>query len=356
MTTFSNANSSAAAPAVIVRSQVQTYDISQSKDSLELATDLARFIQENKLTTNVQGKEFVNVEGWQYAGSRLGIVPIVEHILSRSTDQELKYEARVSLFDIRHQVTVGQGFAICSSKESGKKFWQEYAILSMAQTRAIGKAYRNVLAWIIRAAGYEPTPAEEMDQAQPQPTAGVTGGPVQVTVMAATPAAVVEEPAPVEYASQEQRENIIRLLNHPKIGRQEKTNVLLTINRIDSARAEARITQLVHAIEARTGTFVSETSKFIKYTSAPAPALEASPSTAPAPVVVNRATRPQRSNTIRENAEAALRDFVLENDDLLGEKEAQRLLNICGNSRYSPADIREELEAAKSNLSKDCAA
>ena len=33
----------------------------------------------------------------------------------------------------------------------------------MAQTRAIGKAYRNILAWIIRAAGYEPTPAEEMD-------------------------------------------------------------------------------------------------------------------------------------------------------------------------------------------------
>ena len=33
----------------------------------------------------------------------------------------------------------------------------------MAQTRAIGKAYRNLLAWLMKAAGFEATPAEEMD-------------------------------------------------------------------------------------------------------------------------------------------------------------------------------------------------
>ena len=41
-------------------------------------------------------------------------------------------------------------------------FGDEYAILSMAQTRAIGKAFRNLIGWVIKMAGYESTPAEEM--------------------------------------------------------------------------------------------------------------------------------------------------------------------------------------------------
>jgi len=35
----------------------------------------------------------------------------------------------------------------------------------MSQTRSIGKAYRNLLAWLISAAGFQATPAEEMEQA-----------------------------------------------------------------------------------------------------------------------------------------------------------------------------------------------
>ena len=42
---------------------------------------------------------------------------------------------------------------------------------SMAQTRAAGKAFRNILSWIVVLAGYDTTPAEEMprtsDVAQP---------------------------------------------------------------------------------------------------------------------------------------------------------------------------------------------
>jgi hypothetical protein len=41
--------------------------------------------------------------------------------------------------------------------------WDEYAICSMAQTRATGKAFRNILGWLMRASGFSATPAEEMD-------------------------------------------------------------------------------------------------------------------------------------------------------------------------------------------------
>ena len=244
--------------------RVESYDIAKSDETLDLAKDLAKFIKENKLSTQVQGKEFVNVEGWQYAGSRLGIVPIVEHVINVSTDQELKYQAKVTLFDMRSQHTVGAGFAICSNKESGKKFYQEFAIASMAQTRAIGKAYRNILAWIIRAAGYEPTPAEEMEYTGnvPTPAASLAAEPAAPVMRAVTntPAAPVEVPAPaaesapVQYATASQKEEIIRLLNHPLITRQEKTKMLLNINRLDEERATQAIAKLRKAIEDREGT------------------------------------------------------------------------------------------------------
>ncbi|RZK22707.1 MAG: hypothetical protein EOO56_07580 [Hymenobacter sp.] len=246
--------------------RVESYDIAKSDETLDLAKDLAKFIKENKLSTQVQGKEFVNVEGWQYAGSRLGIVPIVEHVINVSNDQEIKYQAKVTLFDMRSQHTVGAGFAICSNKESGKKFYQEFAIASMAQTRAIGKAYRNILAWIIRAAGYEPTPAEEMEYTGNVPTPAaapsvvtepapvmraVTNTPAPAPVEAPAPAA---ENVPVQYATASQKEEIIRLLNHPLITRQEKTKMLLNINRLDEERATQAIAKLRKAIEDREGT------------------------------------------------------------------------------------------------------
>ncbi|GAA4035261.1 hypothetical protein GCM10022409_19850 [Hymenobacter glaciei] len=246
---------------VTKKAKVESFDISRSDETLDLAKDLAKFIKDNKLSTTVQGKEFVNVEGWQYAGSRLGIVPIVEHVINVGSPEELKYQAKVTLFDIRHGVTVGAGFAVCSNKESGKKFYQEFAIMSMAQTRAVGKAYRNILAWIIRAAGYEPTPAEEMDYdtnksapiAQVPAVAAVAQPvPAMQVVPAEVPAVAAETPAaPVQYATASQKEEIIRLLNHPVITRPEKTKMLLNINRLDEERAIQAIAKLRKAIDDR---------------------------------------------------------------------------------------------------------
>ncbi len=243
--------------APVKKAKVESFDIARSDETLDLAKDLAKFIKDNKLTTNVQGKEFVNVEGWQYAGSRLGIVPIVEHVINVGNENELKYQAKVTLFDLRHGVMVGAGFAVCSNKEAGKKFYQEFAIMSMAQTRAIGKAYRNILAWIIRAAGYEPTPAEEMDYntntAAPAPATAPV--PAMQVVPADAPAVAAEAApsAPVQYATAAQKEEIIRLLNHPVITRQEKTKMLLNINRLDEERAVQAIAKLGSAIDEREG-------------------------------------------------------------------------------------------------------
>ena len=74
---------------------IESYDIANSNETLHLAQDLAKFISENKLFHNIQGKAYVNVEGWQYAGARLGILPIIEGLHRIDSDGgELKYQAR----------------------------------------------------------------------------------------------------------------------------------------------------------------------------------------------------------------------------------------------------------------------
>lgn len=249
----------------VKKHKIESFDISRSDETMHLAVDLAKFIKENKLFQNIQGKEYVNVEGWQYAGSRLGILPVVDELTSMSDSSEIKYLAKVNLLNLRTEQVVGAGFAICSNKEQGRKYYQEYAIASMAQTRAIGKAYRNILAWIIRAAGYEPTPAEEMDYQGNVPEQKAEPA-VKPAAPAKTMKAVPAEPVPevaakkeipateeanVKHATAKQKEEIIRLLNNPVITRQEKTKMLLNINKLDEERAKQSIQKLKKVIDDR---------------------------------------------------------------------------------------------------------
>jgi ribosomal protein L3 len=130
---------------------------------LQLASELSKLIKEKGLSSNIQGKQFVNVEGWQFAGASLGLMPIITSTQDLSNETTIKYMATCEVRNINTGQLVATGIALCTNAEKTKRFFDEYAILSMAQTRAIGKAYRNLLAWLMKAAGFEATPAEEMD-------------------------------------------------------------------------------------------------------------------------------------------------------------------------------------------------
>jgi hypothetical protein len=240
MSTKTNAAVSAEKP---TKREANSYDIAKPEETLQLATDLTKFIRDNKLFQNIQGREYVNVEGWQFAGSRLGLVPVVTELVNISTNEEIKYQACVELINLRNDQKVGGGFAICSNKEPGKRGYQEFAIASMAQTRAVGKAYRNILAWVIKAAGYEATPAEEMEYQGNTMTAQPT--PAQQAIAA-------EEDADIKTATAKQKAEIIKLLNHPTITMDEKNKMLMNINRFDEDRAGQAIAKLKKSIEDRT--------------------------------------------------------------------------------------------------------
>lgn len=146
-----------------MNNELQKYSLNSPAKTLELASELTKFISERKLTSNIKGKEFVNVEGWQFAGSQLGVMPILTELVDLSNEKEYKYKATVELRRLEDDRIVGRGVAICSNKEGTKRNFEEYAIASMAQTRAEGKAFRMLCSWLMKAAGYETTPAEEAD-------------------------------------------------------------------------------------------------------------------------------------------------------------------------------------------------
>ena len=138
------------------------YALTSPDGMAKMAGVLKQYVVKNKLYSTISGKNYVQVEGWQYAGGLLGLFPMVTSVDNISEGKVYKYKATVDIVDVKSGRVVGRGLALCSNEEGKKKSFDEYAVMSMAQTRAIGKAYRNLIGWTMKLAGYEATPAEEM--------------------------------------------------------------------------------------------------------------------------------------------------------------------------------------------------
>lgn len=123
----------------------------------EIADALAAVIESKGLFNQIGQRKHVNVEGWTLLGSMLGVFPIVEW--TRQTEDG--WEARV-VARTRNGDEIGAAEAMCSRKEKAWKNRDDYAIRSMAQTRAVSKALRHPLGFVMTLAGYDPTPEAEI--------------------------------------------------------------------------------------------------------------------------------------------------------------------------------------------------
>jgi hypothetical protein len=129
----------------------------------QIAGLLTPIVRKQGLFKRIGTREFVFCEGWTTMLAMLGIFPHV--VWSRRIPHESAciYEARVALrTGTGHEV--GAAESMCSSMEEHWGDRDEYAIRSMAETRAVGKACRLGFSWIMVLAGFAPTPAEEMKE------------------------------------------------------------------------------------------------------------------------------------------------------------------------------------------------
>ena len=115
-------------------------------------------------------KEYVTVEGWEVLGTILGITPVTKIIAEIKNDngRVVGYRARATLYRdpiIQNDEIVGGTIVARAEAQADKTGRQKelFSIASMSQTRALGKAYRMGLSWIMKMAGFEATPAEEME-------------------------------------------------------------------------------------------------------------------------------------------------------------------------------------------------
>ena len=136
-------------------------------DKIEVATKVAaslkKVIQSQDLAVKIGQSEYVTAEGWEVLGTMLGCTPYVESVEEIPTDKpKFMYKATVS---IRQGDTVLSRASAMAERNNMQK--DRPSVYSMAQTRALGKAYRMALSWIVKMADYEPTPAEEMPRFKP---------------------------------------------------------------------------------------------------------------------------------------------------------------------------------------------
>jgi len=139
--------------------QKRAYELDKPLQMAKMANLVKSYVVKNNLYVPIVGKNYVMVEGWQFAGGMMGLFPRVVKVENIGT---MKWMAQVEIVNSKTKEVLSSGFAICSKEENKKASFDEYAILSMAQTRAIGKAYRNLIGWVMKLAGYESTPAEEI--------------------------------------------------------------------------------------------------------------------------------------------------------------------------------------------------
>lgn len=133
----------------------------QIKYAEKIASVLVDVIEKQGLYTNIQGRKYVKVEGWEVLGTFLGVLPR-ERLVTELPDGS--FEAFVDLIRASDGVVIGGSSAVCGIDEKRWVSADRYARRSMAITRAVGKAYRTSFSWIISLAGYQATPAEEMPQ------------------------------------------------------------------------------------------------------------------------------------------------------------------------------------------------
>jgi len=141
----------------------------------QLATTLAGVIKAQGLERSMgrnrqtgEERKHIEVGGWQTAGAMfgaLGASPLhAETVWSRRVardDEVIVYESRAEIRTLSGDI-VGSAESMCSTAEDKWAGRDEFAVRGMAETRAESRAWRRALGWVVKLAGYETTPAEEM--------------------------------------------------------------------------------------------------------------------------------------------------------------------------------------------------
>jgi hypothetical protein len=208
------------------KQQLVSRDLNDPGQIMEFGKILNKYIADNKLSVNIKerdGKEkkYPLCGAWKFAGNSFGLtaVPkkltakhkegqyttilyaklkfegkrkdgtkyeyekevvvfvgftehekVIEGVRNRYKDKITReivrpyyaYECEVDVERISDGKIMNTGKSVCSNLEVQKSGFDEYAVMGQAQTRTISRALKNLLDFVLNAAGMEGTPGEEI--------------------------------------------------------------------------------------------------------------------------------------------------------------------------------------------------
>ena len=95
--------------ALSVRNDIRKYDLLAPNQMAAMSKVLQNHISKQGLSTNIAGKNYTQVEGWQFAGGLLGYMPKVVTVENLSSGTEKKWRADVEIIRIYNISSVGKG-------------------------------------------------------------------------------------------------------------------------------------------------------------------------------------------------------------------------------------------------------
>jgi len=125
----------------------------------KIVADVKKYLDTVPYIWTKGNKKYVPIEGWQYAAAVMGLTSRVVDI--KPVPEKHGWLAQAEVVN-KQGIVVCSGFGFVGRDE---KKWEksiESDLESFAQTRAVSRALRNCISYIIKAAGYSTTPAEEM--------------------------------------------------------------------------------------------------------------------------------------------------------------------------------------------------
>ena len=131
-------------------------------EAQEAASALQSVIVNRKNAVKFNGKHYLSFEDWQTCGRFYGVTAKVASTEVVEIDGTKGFIARAEAINTQTGAVISAAESMCMNDE---KNWEKkplFQLRSMAQTRACAKSLRNVLAWVVVLAGYEPNVAEEM--------------------------------------------------------------------------------------------------------------------------------------------------------------------------------------------------
>jgi len=145
----------------------QTVTVAQApneviKEAEVMATALYSVVEKQHLFMMIGTKKYLQLEAWQLLGKFCQVRGIVDSVNPVEYFGSKGFEGRAIIKDATGEV-IASAEAVCMDDEPNWKGKPMFQLKSMAQTRALSKAYRSCLSFIVSIAGYAPTPLEEME-------------------------------------------------------------------------------------------------------------------------------------------------------------------------------------------------